>query len=141
MTEWLVDGNNVMGTRPDGWWRDRPGARRRLVGEVAAWQARGGAAGTVTVVFDGHEHADEVAAGQAAGVAVRFAPGARNAADDAIVALVGAAPDPTEICVTTSDGVLADRVRALGAMVVGAGSFLSRLQFRPGPPDTAGPPA
>jgi hypothetical protein len=23
MTEWVVDGNNVMGSRPDGWWRDR----------------------------------------------------------------------------------------------------------------------
>ena len=31
MAEWIVDGNNVMGSRPDGWWRDRRGAQRRLV--------------------------------------------------------------------------------------------------------------
>lgn len=26
----VVDGANVVGSRPDGWWRDRPGAARRL---------------------------------------------------------------------------------------------------------------
>jgi len=30
----VVDGNNVMGSRPDGWWRDRAGAARRLVGHL-----------------------------------------------------------------------------------------------------------
>jgi hypothetical protein len=34
---WIVDGNNVMGSRPDGWWRDRDGAARRLAAEVAAF--------------------------------------------------------------------------------------------------------
>jgi hypothetical protein len=27
----LVDGNNVMGSRPDGWWRDRRAGMQRLV--------------------------------------------------------------------------------------------------------------
>ena len=39
-TAWLIDGNNVMGSRPDGWWRDRRGAARALVGELAAFAAR-----------------------------------------------------------------------------------------------------
>ena len=34
-----VDASNVVGSRPDGWWRDRTGATRRL---VAALEARGG---------------------------------------------------------------------------------------------------
>ena len=47
----LVDGNNVMGSRPDGWWRDRRRAMQRLVDEVAAHAAR--AEGEWTIVFDG----------------------------------------------------------------------------------------
>ena len=31
---WYVDAMNVIGSRPDGWWRDREGAIRRLVDEV-----------------------------------------------------------------------------------------------------------
>ena len=39
MAEWIVDGNNVMGSRPDGWWRDRRGAQRRLVGRLEDFAA------------------------------------------------------------------------------------------------------
>ena len=45
----FVDGNNVMGSRPDGWWRDRAGAALRLVAEIAPL-AHGG---IWTIVFDG----------------------------------------------------------------------------------------
>ena len=31
---WLVDASNVIGSRPDGWWRDREGAARRLIAEL-----------------------------------------------------------------------------------------------------------
>ncbi|MBM3141325.1 MAG: NTP pyrophosphohydrolase, partial [Chloroflexi bacterium] len=31
----IVDAMNVIGSRPDGWWRDRPGAARRLVRALA----------------------------------------------------------------------------------------------------------
>ncbi len=48
----VVDGNNVLGSRPDGWWRDRPGATRRLVAELQELAARTG--DRVTVVFDGN---------------------------------------------------------------------------------------
>jgi 8-oxo-dGTP diphosphatase len=27
---WVIDASNVIGSRPDGWWRDRAGATRRL---------------------------------------------------------------------------------------------------------------
>ena len=47
---WLVDGTNVVGSRPDGWWRDRPAAFRRLVEALGPLAANGD---EVTVVFDG----------------------------------------------------------------------------------------
>lgn len=37
----VVDGNNVMGSRPDGWWKDRAGAARRLVAQLGDWAAAG----------------------------------------------------------------------------------------------------
>jgi hypothetical protein len=37
----IVDGANVMGSRADGWWRDRAGAMARLHGELAALAAHG----------------------------------------------------------------------------------------------------
>jgi 8-oxo-dGTP diphosphatase len=57
----IVDGANVMGSRADGWWRDRAGAMARLHGELAALAARGGA-GPVP-------GADEAANGPANGAA------------------------------------------------------------------------
>jgi predicted RNA-binding protein with PIN domain len=120
--EWIVDGNNVMGARPDGWWRDRRGAQRRLVDRLEAFaEARDV---PVTVVFDGRPHD----AGGGLRVAVQFARrGGRDAADDDVAALVARHPEPASLVVATSDAALADRVRAAGARVVGAGTFLSEL--------------
>ncbi len=39
---WLVDGMNVIGTRPDGWWKDRHAAMVRLVGQLELWAASAG---------------------------------------------------------------------------------------------------
>src|SRR4051794_7041159 len=36
---YLVDGMNVIGSRPDGWWRDRGGAMRRLVADLERFAA------------------------------------------------------------------------------------------------------
>ena len=47
---WFVDGMNVIGTRPDGWWRDRDGAMLRLVDLLERWAAAEGE--DVTVVFE-----------------------------------------------------------------------------------------
>jgi 8-oxo-dGTP diphosphatase len=40
----VVDGANVMGSRPDGWWRDRAGAARRLRDQLSGLAADGLAA-------------------------------------------------------------------------------------------------
>jgi 8-oxo-dGTP diphosphatase len=37
----IVDAANVMGSRPDGWWRDRAGAATRLGGELSALASQG----------------------------------------------------------------------------------------------------
>ena len=121
MTRWIVDGMNVIGSRPTGWWRDRPGAMRGLVSELGEFAARGG--DDVTVVFDGKPFELE-----GDGVHVMFATRrGRNAADDDIAALVEADPAPGELSVVTSDADLARRVRDAGAAVVGAGEFRRRL--------------
>ena len=47
---WYVDGMNVIGTRPDGWWRDRDAAMLRLVDLLERWAAAEGE--DVMVVFE-----------------------------------------------------------------------------------------
>jgi predicted RNA-binding protein with PIN domain len=119
----IVDGMNVIGTEPDGWWRDRGAARRRLVENLG--RLDDGA--DITVVFDGHAQAGEEAQAAMTAVRVCFAPGGPNAADDAIVAMVRALAVPADITVVTSDRALVERVRGLGAKVESAKSFRSRL--------------
>lgn len=124
MTRWIVDGMNVVGANPDGWWRNRRAAMRRLAARLAEFRARSGDA--VAVVFDGRPF--DVAVD---GVELSFAPGpGPNAADDEIVRRVAGDPDPRSLTVVTSDRALAERVREHGASVVGAGHFLRRLDGR-----------
>jgi predicted RNA-binding protein with PIN domain len=121
---WLVDGMNVIGSRPDGWWKDRTGAMARLVGELERWAAEEAGGDDVTVVFDGRPR--DVGAPEH--VAVAFAPGGRDAADDEIARRVAADPEPGSLTVVTSDRELADRVRAAGAAVEGVNAFRARLE-------------
>ncbi len=121
----IVDGNNVIGSRPDGWWRDRQGAARRLITGLQALAHRRG--DRISVVLDGRPLAD-VPEGVHDGVLVAYATRAgRDAADDRIVAEVERDHDPSSLVVVTSDRGLADRVRALGAGVERAGTLLARL--------------
>ena len=121
MARWIVDGMNVIGSRPDGWWRDRPGAQRRLAEELGEFAAAGGH--EVAVVFDGKPFELD-----ARGVDVTFASRrGPDAADDDIAERVAADADPKGLRVVTSDDGLAERVRAHGAEVMGAGAFRRRL--------------
>ena len=108
----LVDGMNVIGSRPDGWWRDRPAAMARLVAEVDAWA--GAADREVTVVLDGRERD----LGAVVRAQVRFAP----VADDLLAQL--ASPGDT---VVTADRELIERVLARGAEVLSPQAFLRAL--------------
>ena len=122
MARWLVDGMNVIGSRPTGWWRDRPGAMRSLTEELGA--LAGATGDELTVIFDGRPFELDAPEGVSVEFATRRGP---NAADDDIAALVEADPDPGGLTVVTSDRTLAGRVRQAGAEVVGAGDFRRRL--------------
>lgn len=121
---WLVDGMNVIGSRPDRWWNDRDGAVRRLIGELGRFAALTG--DEVTVVFD--RRPPDVAPGRHGGVEVAFASRrGRNAADHEIVDLVAGHPEPGHYLVVTSDRRLVERVRELGAGVEPSSRFRRQL--------------
>jgi predicted RNA-binding protein with PIN domain len=125
MSRTVVDGMNVIGSRADGWWRDRDGAARRLLRRLQRAASR--TDDVITLVLDGRPPPD-LAEGEHGGVVVRYARRhGRDAADDRIVELVSSDADPAGLRVVTSDRDLADRVTALGATTEGAGTFLRRL--------------
>ena len=119
---WVIDASNVIGSRPDGWWRDRPGAARRLIGEIRSWAQE-----PVIVVLDAGP--DDLLGSENGVEVVRAPRQGRDAADDEIVRLLAASDEPS--IVVTSDAKLAERARALGARVEGAGAFRRRLASPP----------
>ena len=122
---WLVDGMNVIGSRPDKWWRDRDAAMARLVDLLERWVAEDG--DDVTVVF---ERAPSPPI-RSTVIEVAHAPRPQaNAGDDEIIRRLVAEARPDQVWVVTSDRLLADRARARGAVVEGADSFRRRLESR-----------
>jgi predicted RNA-binding protein with PIN domain len=119
---WLVDGLNVIGTRPDGWWRDRHGAMVRLVEHLERFATETGE--EVAVVFEKPPSPPI----SSVTVEVSHAPrGGRDAADQEIVRRLHADPEPGEVRVVTSDRALAARAEAAGAAVDSAAPFRRRL--------------
>lgn len=117
MRHLIVDGANVAGSRPDGWWRDRPAAAVRLADQLAVALAEGrldelgGADPMVHLVLEG-------AAKQAVGLIdggphlrVVLAP---NDGDTTIVELAVELAGQ-DVTVVTADRELTNRVRAVGA--------------------------
>ena len=125
---WLIDGMNVIGASPDGWWRDRDGAVRRLLGQLQRLAASGE---LLTLVLDG-EPIPGLTEGEHDGVEVRYAiRGGPDAADDRIVALARERPDAVRV--VTSDRALRRRVEELGCRVEGASALRRRLdRLEPG---------
>jgi predicted RNA-binding protein with PIN domain len=114
---WIVDAMNVIGSRPDGWWKDRRAAMVTLVDRLEQWASSGH---RVTVVFE-RPPSPPI---DSSVIAIAHAPrAAANSADDEIVRLVETDDDPQNLTVVTSDGALADRVRGAGASVYPAASF------------------
>jgi predicted RNA-binding protein with PIN domain len=121
---WLVDGMNLIGSRPDRWWNDPDRAVRRLIGELDRYAAATGK--DVTVVFD--RQPPGVPPGPHGRAVVAFASRrGRNAADHEIVRMLAETGSPDAFRVVTSDRRLAERARELGARVTSSGSFRRRL--------------
>ncbi|MEU4193064.1 NYN domain-containing protein [Kribbella sp. NPDC026611] len=124
----MVDAANVVGSRPDGWWRDRVGAARRLLGRLAAWQ-EGLPDTAVVVVLEGA--ACRAVSGDDAPdtgkMRVVLAPGS---GDDTIVSVTAelvAQSHKPEVTVVTADRALRQRVEAAGADTIGPGWLLNQL--------------
>lgn len=117
----VIDAANVIGSRPDGWWRDRPGAARTFTDQVRSAVVGGLLDPPVTIVLEGQSRGG-VAEGDLDGVAVVHAPGE---GDDTIA--TAAAQAGEDVVVVTADRALAERVRAAGADVVGPRWLLERL--------------
>jgi hypothetical protein len=119
----IVDGANVVGSRPDGWWRDRAGAARRLQERLLAAVLP---YDEVVLVLDGKARQGNPA-GQDGRLRTVHAVGS---GDDAIVEAVMANVDVGDgggVTVVTADRVLRDRVEAAGGRSVGPSWLLDQL--------------
>jgi hypothetical protein len=119
----VVDAANVIGARPDGWWRDRAGAVRRL---LAALIRRASVDGEIVLVVEGKAR-DGVPPGLFDGIRVVHAP---RSGDDEIVDIVRAATagGSRPVTVVTADRGLRERVTALGARILGPRSLWEQLE-------------
>lgn len=117
----LVDAANVVGSRPDGWWRDRAGAARRLVYEIRAAVAAGRIDVGVIVVLEGAARRG-VPEGSDGPVLVVHA---RGSGDDAIASMAAEQTEP--LIVVTADRGLRARVERDGVTLVGPSWLRDRL--------------
>ncbi len=143
----VVDVANVMGSRPDGWWRDRAGAAARMHADIARLAASGRAivpdtdAPGFVLVLEGAAKAAPIPSGPkptapnpaaGPGAAGPVPPGevrvvrASGSGDDAIVAVVRELPGRR--VVVTADRELRDRSVSAGATILGPGWLLGQLK-------------
>ena len=123
----IVDAANVVGSRPNGWWRDRGKAAadlcRQLVDAIDAKRLDA----PIVAVLEGaaRRGVDER---DHDGLRVVHSPGS---GDDTITELVArGAGDGQTVTVVTADRELRDRTRRLGAHLVGPTWLLDRLESR-----------
>ncbi|WP_426244006.1 NYN domain-containing protein [Nocardioides sp. LHG3406-4] len=121
MTVLVVDGANVVGSRPDGWWKDRGGAARRLHEQLLVADLpfdevvlvlEGAAKGGVPAGRDGH---------------VRVVHAPRDGDSEIERSARGARESGEQVTVVTADRFLQARVQGLGAMALGPSWLLDQL--------------
>jgi hypothetical protein len=116
----VVDGANVVGSRPDGWWRDRAGAAQRLHRSLTGADL---GYDELVLVLEGDARRGQPV-GRKGAVHTVHAPGS---GDDAVVGQVGTRRSAgDEVVVVTADRVLRGRVAAAGGSCVGPSWLLSR---------------
>jgi hypothetical protein len=106
----LIDAANVVGSRPDGWWRDRPGAARSFVARVRAAAGAGRLTRPVVIVLEGAARAG-VEEGVADGVTVVHAA----ASGDETLLAVTADADHHHVTLVSADRALCQLAEGLGA--------------------------
>jgi hypothetical protein len=117
----LIDAANVIGSRPNGWWRDRPGAARAFVERVRALAGAGRLAHPVVVVLEGKARSG-VEPGTDEGVTVLHASGS---GDDMLLKVTADAAG--EVTLVSADRALCQRAKALGADVARPGWLIGLL--------------
>jgi predicted RNA-binding protein with PIN domain len=119
----VIDAMNVIGSRPDGWWRDRAGAIERLVAQLDGWAGETGERITVVLEQPPRQRLD------AERVEVAWAPRpGPNSADREIVRRLDDWLADDEVTIVTSDRELAERARGFGAEIEPAATFRARLE-------------
>jgi hypothetical protein len=119
----VVDGANVVGSRPDGWWRDRAGAAHRL------WERLAGAGlphDEIVLVLEGAARRGHPA-GEDGRVRTVHAPASGDDTIVEVVRLYVDAADRSDVTVVTADRLLKHRVEAAGASCLGPSWLLDRL--------------
>lgn len=117
----VVDGANVVGATPDGWWKDRAGAAARLHGRLATADT---AYDEIVLVLEGQAKGG-IPAGRDGHLRTVHAPrdGDATIAAQAEKALTAG----HQAVVVTADRLLARRVELLGARVMSPSWLLSQL--------------
>ncbi|THG33634.1 NUDIX hydrolase [Naasia lichenicola] len=149
----IIDAANVVGSRPDAWWKDRPGAAQRLAASLERLAARGVPAALLelpghtwwprlVLVLEGEAKQATIPSPSASGSAATGASAgggsssagltielASTDGDSRIRELVSLAAEHSDsvTVVVTADRALADSVRALGARVVGPRALLELI--------------
>jgi len=117
----LIDAANVVGSRPDGWWRDRAGAARAFLERVCAAVRAGRLARPVVVVLEGKAR-EGAEPSMDDGVVVLHAPAS---GDDLLVSIIADADD--DVTLVSADRGLRQRAEALGAQVASPGWLIAVL--------------
>jgi hypothetical protein len=123
----VVDAANVIGSRPDGWWRDRPAAARRLLTKLAVLQQHLQDSTDIIVILEGAARAAVSGpdAPDTGTLRVVLAPGS---GDDTIAAAASAArADTPDVTVVTADRGLRQRTDPTGATSTGPNWLLDQL--------------
>ncbi|WP_022899204.1 NUDIX domain-containing protein [Humibacter albus] len=130
----IVDAANVVGSRPDGWWRDRAAAAARLAAGLISLTESGWPASALQLPHDlWWPRVVMVLEGQAKRMPALGSSHplelvhADSDGDSAIVDRVASEADPTQAIVVTADRGLGERVRGLGASIASPGAVLSAI--------------
>ena len=125
----VVDAANVIGSRPDGWWRDRPGAARRLLTKLAVLQHNLQDTTDIIVILEGAARAavSGAEAPDTGTLSVVLAPGSGDDTIAAVTAESTARPDNPVVTVVTADRGLRQRTNPTGATSTGPSWLLDQL--------------